>query len=86
MLEDRLYGFLKADFSVSFEAGKKVAVITAAGSVGADALADKIEGTMKNYFKCEPIGKIAVVTHNDRKFSENDADLVAQAKALGKKF
>lgn len=86
MLEDRLYGFLKADFSVSFEAGKKVAVITAAGSAGADALADKIEGIMKNYFKCEPIGKIAVVTHNDRKFSENDADLVAQAKALGKKF
>ena len=63
-----------------------MAVITAAGSAGADALADKIEGTMKNYFKCEPIGKIAVVTHNDRKFSENDADLVAQAKALGKKF
>ena len=76
MLEDRLYGFLKADFSVSFEAG----------CAGAGVLAAKSEGTMKNYLKCEPIGKIAVVTHNDRKFSENDADLVAQAKALGRKF
>ncbi len=86
LLEDRLYGFLKADFSCSFEAGKKVAVITAAGSAGADVLADKIEGVMKNYFKCEPVGKIAAVTHNDRDFAKNNSDLLAQAKALGKKL
>ena len=86
MLEDRLYGFLKADFSISFNPGKKVAVITAAGSAGADALADKIEGVMKGYFKCEPVGKLAVVTKNEKDFSEKNADLIAQAKALGSKF
>ncbi len=86
MMEDRFYGYLKADFSISINPGKKVAVITTAGSAGADKLADKIEGVMVNFFKFESVGKLAVVTHNDRKFSENDADTIAKAKELGKKF
>lgn len=86
MLEDRFYGFLKADFSTSFAPGKKVAVITAAGSAGADRLADKMEGTMKNYFKCEPVGKVAAVTNNEADFSAKHADVLEQARALGKKL
>ena len=86
MMEDRFYGFLKADFSLSIDPGKKVAVVTAAGSAGADALADKIEGIMKNYFKCESVGKLAVVTKNDRKFSENNSELLAEAAEIGKRF
>lgn len=86
MLEDRFYGYLKADFSLNLDAGKKLAVITAAGTAGADALADKIEGTMKNFFRFEPVGKLAVITGNDRKFAGNDADSMAKAAELGKKF
>jgi len=86
MLEDRFYGYLKADFSLNINAGKKVAVITAAGSAGAEALADKMEGVMKGYLKFESVGKLAVTTANDRKFAETHPDVIAQAEALGKKF
>lgn len=86
MLEDRFFGYLKADFSINIAPGKKVAVITAAGSAGADALADKMEGVMVNYLKFVSVGKLAVVTKNDAKFAENDADTIAKAKALGKAF
>lgn len=86
LLEDRFYSFLKADFSTKFAPGKKVAVITAAGSAGADVLADKMEGVMKNYFKCESVGKLAVITKNDKKFAESNPDVIAKAKELGKKF
>lgn len=86
MLEDRFYGFLKADFSTSFAPGKKVVAVTAAGTAGADSLADKIVGTMKNYFKCEPVGKMAVVTNNEVDFSARHADVLEQARALGKRL
>ena len=86
LLEDRMYGFLKADFSTSLAPGKKVAAVTAAGSAGADELADKMLVTFVNFFKCESVGKIAMITHNDRKFAENNGDVIAQAKALAKKF
>ncbi len=86
LLEDRMYGFLKADFSASFDAGKKVAAVVAAGSAGADELADKMLNVMKGFFKMEPIGKIAMTTGNDRKYAEKNADVIAQAKELGKKF
>ncbi len=86
MLEDRFYGFLTADFGASFAPGKKVAVITTAGTAGADKLADKMEGTMKKYFKCESVGKLAVVTNNEAEFSAKHADVLEQARALGKKF
>ena len=86
LLEDRFYGFLKPDFSPSIEPGKKLVVITTAGSAGADALADKMETPLKNFLGFNTIGKMAVVTKNDRKFAEGNADLIAQAKAIGKKF
>ena len=53
---------------------------------GADALATKIEGVMTNFFKCECIGKIAFNTANNKSFAAGNADLMAQAEAIGKKF
>ena len=86
MLEDRFFSFLNADFSININAGKKVAVITAAGSAGADKLADRMEGVMKNFFKFEPVGKLSIVTGNDPKFAETHPEVIAEAEALGKKF
>lgn len=86
MLEDRFFSFLNADFSLNINAGKKVAVITAAGSAGADKLADRMEGVMKGFFKCESVGKLSIVTANDPKFAETHPEVIAEAEALGKKF
>jgi len=86
MLEDRFFSFLNGDFSLNINAGKKVVVFTSAGSEGADVLADKIAGTMKNCFKCDVVGKLCVVSGNDPKFSSNNVNLLAQAKAWGKKL
>ena len=86
LLEDRFYSFLNADFSVNIAPGKKVAVVVSAGSAGADKLAEKIEGTMKNFFRCEPVGTITVTTANDPKCAANSADIMAKAKEIAKKF
>ncbi len=86
LLEDRFFSFLNADFSVNIAPGKKVAVVVSAGSAGADKLAEKIEGVMKNYFKCEPIGNITVTTGNDPKCAANSAEIMAKAKEIAKKF
>ncbi len=45
-----------------------------------------MSGVLVSFFKFEPVGKIAMVTGNDRKYAENNAEIVAQAKAIGKKF
>ena len=86
LLEDRFFGFLDGSFGLNMPAGKKVAVVVAAGTGGADALATKIEGVMTNFFKCQCIGKIAFNTGNDKSCAAGNADLMAQADAIGKKF
>ncbi|MCI2074669.1 MAG: flavodoxin family protein [Candidatus Methanomethylophilus sp.] len=85
MFEDRLYSYLKGDFS-SICAPKKFAVFTAAGTAGADTLADEIEKRMTGFFKFECIGKVSAITKNDKKAVENNADIKAQCKAIGAKF
>ena len=75
LLEDRFFGFLDGSFGLNMPAGKKVAVVVAAGTGGADAL-----------FKCECIGKITFNTANNKSFAAGNADLMAQAEAIGKKF
>ena len=86
MLEDRFFGFLDGSFGLNMPAGKKVAVVVAAGTAGADKLADKIEGLMTGFFKCQCIGKITFNTGNDKSFAAGNADVMAQAEAIGKKF
>ncbi len=66
--------------------GKKVAIVVAAGSAGADKLADKIEGVMTGLFKCQSAGKIAFSTGNYKSFAANSADIMAQAEAIAKKL
>ena len=85
IFEDRLFGYLKADFS-SICPSKKMAVFTAAGTAGADELADQIEKRMQSFFKFESVGQLAVITKNDKKYVENNADVQAQCRAIGAKF
>jgi multimeric flavodoxin WrbA len=86
LFEDRLYGFLNADFSCSLAPGKKAVAVTAAGSAGADELADKMLKPLVNYLKFEAVGKVAMVTANDMKYAENSADVKAQCAAIAKKL
>lgn len=86
LFEDRLYRFFGVAPEDSIAPGKKVAVVTAAGGGGADELADKMCGHLVSFFKFEPVGKIAMVTGNDRKYAEKNEEVIAQAKAIGKKF
>lgn len=88
LLEDRMYGFINGDFSVNIDAGKKVAVIVTCGNGydGAVKIADKIEGTMVNYFKCESIGKIVMNNGGAPNAASENAEVLNQAKTIGKKF
>jgi len=86
LVEDRFFSFINGNFTPNIAPGKKVAVVTAAGSEGADVLADKIAATMKNYFKCDIVGKIAFVSRSDKNAAKNDAAVLAEAKALADKF
>ncbi len=86
LLEDRFYGYLKADFSTSLEAGKKALIFTAAGTGGEQALADKMAKVLGGFFKFDVVGTLAVATGNDRKYVESHPDIVAKARELGKKL
>lgn len=86
LLEDRFFGFLDGSFALNMPAGKKVAIVTAAGSAGADVLANKIEGVMTGFLKFESVGKIAFNTANDKAFASKSEDIIAQAKAIAAKF
>ena len=86
LFEDRLYRFFGVPPENGIAPGKKVAVVTAAGSGGADELADRMSGVLVSFFKFEPIGKIAMVTGNDRKYAEKNEAVIAQAKEIGKRF
>lgn len=84
-LEDRFFSFLDGTFTPTIEP-KKFAVIVSAGTAGADKEADRIEGIMTSFFKFQCVGKLSVITGNDVAHSSKDADLLAQAEALGEKF
>jgi multimeric flavodoxin WrbA len=88
LLEDRFYSFLKPDFSTTLSPGKKVAVVVSCGSGadGAKALANKIEGTMVNYFKFVSVGKIVFGGGNAPDAASKNAAILDEAKAIGKKF
>ena len=86
LLEDRFFSFIDGMFKPNIPTGKKLAIVTAAGSAGAAGLADKIETNMKNFFQFDCVGKIAFETGNKRDFAANNAEILAKAAELGKKL
>ena len=88
LFQDRFYSFLGADMSSNLAPGKKVAVVVSCGSGadGAKALADKLEGIMVKYFKFESVGKIVLPGAGPPDVASNNSAVLAEAKAIGKKF
>jgi len=86
LLEDRFFSFLDGTFRPNIATGKKLALVVAAGSGGADKLADKIEAVLNQFFKFDVVGKLAFTTANKRDFAKTNPDLLAQAAEIGKKF
>jgi multimeric flavodoxin WrbA len=88
LLMDRFYGYLGADFKPNIAAGKKVVTIVTygGGTDSANALAAKIEGTLVGMLKFQPIGKIVFSDGHSKDAAAKDVKVLAEAKAIGKKF
>ena len=87
MFEDRMYSFVGPDFVPNISK-KKVAVVVTCGSgkEGAEKIADAMEGTFVNFFKAESLGKIVLSGGFAPNVAAGDADALAKAEAIGKKF
>jgi multimeric flavodoxin WrbA len=85
LLEDRFFSFVGPDF-VPNVAPKKMAVIVSAGSQGAQEVADQIAGRMAGFLKFECLGTIANISGNAPDAAANNADELALAAEIGKKF
>ena len=75
--------FIRHSFSIELTDEGRLLRDRARDLVG---LADKIEGVMTGFFKCQSVGKIAFATGNNKAFAAGNADIMAQAEAIGKKF
>lgn len=86
MFEDRMYGFVRGDFTCSLAPGMKLATIVTSGSgAGADQTQAVMEGVMKNYFKMEPVGSI-VFSEAKSGPAKDSADIMKAAEDLAKKL
>ena len=88
VLQDRMYSFLGADFVPNIAAGKKVATVVSCASPAeaAQPLADSIDDMMVKEMKCVSLGKIVIGKAGAPNVASADADIMAQAEAIGKKF
>ncbi len=83
MFEDRMYGFVRGDFTCSLDAGKKLAIVVTSGSGGgAKETEETIERVMTNYFKFDIIGNI-VFAEGQSGPAKDSADIMSAAEALG---
>jgi multimeric flavodoxin WrbA len=88
LFQDRFYSFLGPNFVPNIEGGKKLAVVVSCGG-GVDdarAMADKLEGSMVNFFKFVPVGKIVLTGARAPDTAANNKAILEEAKAIGKKF
>lgn len=85
--EDRMYGFIGGDFSCSLKPGIKfVPVVTSGSGAGADNIVAGIKAVMGNYFKMECVGEINYAEAVGKGPAKDNADVMAQAEELAKKF
>ncbi|MDR3282461.1 MAG: flavodoxin family protein [Candidatus Methanoplasma sp.] len=88
LLQDRFYSFMGADFKPFISPGKKLAVVVTCGGgkPAAEALAASLEEGMKGRFGFSPIGSIVMDMGNTPSVAANNADALAEAERIGKKF
>lgn len=87
-LEDRTFSFIDNEFKPFIEPGKKLAVV---GTSGGDpnacgAIADGIIGRFSEFFGFEAVGKVALDGCNAPNVAVGNAEIMAQAFEIGKKF
>lgn len=88
LLQDRFYSFIGPDFKPNLAPGKKLATVISCGinAEGANVLAGKVEGVMTGMLGFESVGKIVFTGANPPDVASKDANVLAEAKAIGKKF
>ena len=87
LFEDRMYGFIGPDFACSLKPGIKfVPVVTSGSGAGADDIVAGIKRVMTGYFKMECIGEINYAEAVGKGPAKDNADVMAKAVELAKKF
>ncbi len=87
LFEDRMYGFLGGDFSCCLKPGMKFApVVTSGSGAGAENIVAGIKAVMTNYFKMECVGEINYSEAAGKGPAKDNADVMAQAVEIAKKF
>lgn len=88
LFEDRLFSFLRPDFSSNIPEGKKVAfaITCGTGISGAREVEARMEGLWANVLKAEVVDRIIAGDMMDMEEASKNAELMAQALAIGKKL
>ena len=88
LVQDRFFGYLNGDFTSNLPAGKKAAIVVTCGSglEGAEATAAQLEGMAANFFKMNVVGKIVKGAMMAPNAAAENADIMAEAKAIGQKL
>lgn len=86
LFEDRMYGFVRGDFTCSLNPGKKLAIVVTSGSgAGADNIEATMKGVMANFFKFETVGSI-IFSEAKSGPAKDSAEIMAAAEELAKKL
>ena len=85
MFEDRMYGFVRGDFTCAIEPKKLAIVVTSGSGAGAADIEAMMNKVMTNYFKFETMGSI-VFSEAQSGPAKNSAEVMAAAEELAKKL
>lgn len=85
--EDRMYGFVGGDFSCCLKPGIKfVPIVTSGSGAGSEDIMNNIKRVMTGYFKMECIGEINYAEAVGKGPAKDNAEVMAKAEELAKKF
>ena len=88
MFQDRTYSLFGMDFSSFIDGGKKIVSVVTCGS-GVDAaekVATAMEGAFVNLMKMTLVDRLVLAGGGPPNVAAGDMDLIAKAKAVGKKL
>ena len=85
IFEDRMYGFVRGDFTCAIEPKKLAIVVTSGSGAGATDIEAMMKKVMVNYFKFEPMGSI-VFSEAQSGPAKDSAEVMAAAEELAKKL
>ena len=85
MFEDRMYGFVRGDFTCAIEPKKLAIVVTSGSGAGAADIEAMMNKVMTNYFKFETMGSI-VFSEAQSGPAKDSAEVMAAAEELAKKL